>query len=48
MRRFPLRPILAVIAVILIVILVRTFACSSSQPIEAQQPTIADPVYTDR
>lgn len=48
MRRFPLRPILAIIAIVLIVILVRTFACSSDQPVEAQQPSIADPVYTDR
>ena len=46
MRNFPIRAIFAVVFVVLIVVLVRMFACSSSN-VEAQQPTIADPTWTD-
>ena len=46
MRSIPLRPILAAVIALLLIFAVRTFACSNSD-VEAQTPTVADPVYTD-
>ncbi len=47
MRQFPFRPLLLLVALALIVVAIRAFACSGDASIEAQNPTLADPSYSD-